>query len=105
MPLSADQVLARALAAAFAEHGAAVFVEAVDSRPWASVTFSGERHGIGVRLIGANAERAADAVLPGLGEREFTLPGHVLIDIALERVERDGDDLKLRLGALTIEAD
>jgi hypothetical protein len=105
MPLSADRVLGRAVAAAFAEHGAAAFIEEIDSTPWASVTFSGARHRLALRLSGPLAGPAADAVLPDLGEREFALPGHILIDIACAAEARIGGDVLLTLEALTIEAD
>ena len=105
MPVAAAKALGRAVASLFADQGAGVLVEEVASRPWASATFSGDRHALSLRLTGRNAHGAADAVLPDLDEREFTLPGHVVVDIALRGAERDGDDVRLVLEALTIEAD
>ena len=103
--MKAERALGRALAAAFAEHGATPVIEGIDSIPWASATFSGARHRVALRLTGPRAERAADSVLPDLAEREFTLPGHILIDIACEGDERTKDDVLLTLGGLTVEAD
>lgn len=103
--LTSEKALARAVAAAFAEHGASTMIEEIAGTPWASVTFSGARHRLVLRLSGPLAGAAADAVLPDLGEREFTLPGHILIDIACDAQARVGGDVLLTLEALTIEAD
>ena len=105
MPLSAERALVRALTSAFAAAGAEVIAESAQSRPWASVTFSGARHVVALRLAGPEARRAADIVLSDLCKREFPLAGHILIDIALEREKRDGEGVQLVLEALTIEAD
>lgn len=105
MPVNGQRALTRALAQIFEAEGATAALESAASRPWASATFSGSRHRIGLRLTGPGAERAADAVLPGLAEREFALPRHILIDIARESVTRTVDGVLLALEALTIEAD
>jgi hypothetical protein len=76
-------------------------VEALTSRPWASVTFSGERHEFVLRLPLA----AASAFLDGLEAREFALRDHILADIALVAAERDDVGARLTLEALTVEAD
>ena len=79
------------------------FVETLESRSWASITFSGERHRIVLRLAGENAGAAADGFLDGLCEREFALDGHILADIGLVSEQRDGDWVRLTLEALTVE--
>ena len=97
--------LARAAAAAFAGSEGRAEVEAVESRAWASVTFSGERHLLRLRLDGDGAGPAADAFLDGLAEREFALRGHILVDIVLRSDRRDpgGACVRLALEALTVE--
>lgn len=105
MPMKADRALARALAQAFGEHGATLALEAMSSRPWASATFSGAQHVVTLRVTGPQAEAAANAILPDIGEREFALPGHVLIDIACDAEARVDGEVLLTLAALTIEAD
>ena len=45
------------------------------------------------------------ALLAGIGEREFDLPGHILIDIAATEIGRDGEDMLLTIEALTVVAD
>lgn len=98
--------LRRVLRAWFAGLGAPVAFEALTSRPWASITFSGERHRLTLNLPGPGAEAAVDAFLDGLAERDFALRGHILADIEAVGVARDADgQLRLQLEALTVEAD
>lgn len=75
------------------------------SAPWASITFTGERHRLKLAFAGPDAAAAADAFLDGLGEREVPLRGHILIDIVCVADERGEDGVRLTLEALTIEDD
>lgn len=102
--MTSAEELGRALRAHFVHFAGAVAIEEQACRPWASITFSGERHRICLRLSGASAAAAADGFLDGLGEREFDLRGHILADIALVADERDPDAVRLTLEALTVEA-
>jgi hypothetical protein len=77
----------------------------VESRPWASATFAGERHRLTLTLTGPAAEAGADSFLNGLGERDFPMRGHILIDIACVGDERREDTVRLTLEALTVEDD
>lgn len=61
------------------------------SEPWASVTFTGERH---VYVFAPGVSPA------GLSEVEFRLSGHIVADLTVER-----DDEGIVVEALTIEAD
>jgi hypothetical protein len=68
--------------------------------PWASVTFSGARHRIGVSV--------ADA--PGVGkwierlpEAEFAIPGHIVADLAVTATARRGGRVAVTIEALTVE--
>ena len=100
----ASTELKRALRACFVTLGAAVTFEAVASRPWASIIFSGERHRVALCLPGPGAQAAVDAFLDGLADREFALRGHILADIEAAGVQRDGDgQIRLMLEALTVE--
>jgi hypothetical protein len=69
----AGRELKRALRGYFVALGAPVTVESLASRPWASITFSGERHRLILCLPGPGARAAAETFLDGLGERDFTL--------------------------------
>jgi len=104
MTADAGAELEKAIRAAFATLAGTLRVEERVSRPWASITFSGERHRLRLGLGGgAGATAAADAFLDGLSEREFNLRGHILADIALLEERREGDSLSLTLEALTVE--
>lgn len=97
--------LRRALAAQFSAFVGCLEFEELSRRDWASVTFSGERHRLRLRLDGADAAAAADAFLDGLAEREFDLRGHVVIDIAARIEAREEELVSLLLEALTVAAD
>ena len=105
MSLPAATALTRALPVNFVNFSGLLAVEMLESRGWASVTFSGERQRLKLRLEGPDARAAADAFLDGLGEREFDLRDHILVDIACIGEAIEGEALVLTLEALTIEAD
>lgn len=100
---AAGAALIRAIRAALAQSGGTVDVDGIDSRPWASATFSGEHHFLRLRVGGRDAGAAADAFLDGLDEREFGLGAHVVADIALVSRRLDGAYERLALEALTVE--
>lgn len=62
-----------------------ITVEEVAVEDWASLTFDGQRHRIELRLDGDPALLAAagKAIAAELGQVEFTVPGHLVADIAL----------------------
>jgi hypothetical protein len=78
-------------------------MEQVSSRAWASITFSGARHQLCLRLAGEGAKDAADGFVSGLCEADFHLPGHILADIALSSRQDSADGVRLKLEALTVE--
>lgn len=101
----AAAALLRALGARFRDFECAYRVEELNSRSWASVTFTGARHRVALSLEGDGAAAAADAFLADMSEAEFDLRGHILADIALAGDERDaaGGRVRLSLEALTVE--
>ncbi|HEV7660256.1 MAG TPA: hypothetical protein VGO55_10455 [Allosphingosinicella sp.] len=98
----AGDALKRTLRAYFVKLGAAVAIESLASRPWASITLSGERHRLSLCLPGPGAGAAADAFLDGLAERDFALVGHVLADIVLAERSDEEEQVRLILDALTV---
>jgi hypothetical protein len=84
--------------------GATVEVVEATGRPWASVTFSGERHRLTLSIKGPSSRPVADAFLNGLAEREIELRGHILAGITCLADERVHNDVRLHLEALTVEA-
>jgi hypothetical protein len=81
----------------------AVVIEEVRSRAWASATFGGARHELGLHISGEGAEAAVERFAATLDAREFELRGHILADIALVAKERVEGGVRLRLEALTVE--
>lgn len=71
---------------------------------WQSLTFIGERHEIAMRICGPDAADVCQRLVTGLSDAEFTLPGHVLADIAAVGEPRPSPDgsLELNIEALTI---
>ncbi|MGQ0661283.1 hypothetical protein [Sphingosinicella sp.] len=99
--MKAEAALRRALVSLLAAEGVTATIENIRSHPWASATFSGTRHELRLRL----SDSSGCALLADLAEREFDLPGHILIDIAAADMARDGDDMLLTVEALTVVAD
>jgi hypothetical protein len=97
---AAAEALARGLGACLAAFPGWPILERADSRAWASAGASGERHRLDLRLPG----KAADALLDGLETREFELGGYIVADVAAIADERDGDEARLVIEALTIDA-
>jgi len=75
------------------------------STDWRSLTFSGERHQIDLRIPGPGAPAIAEVLTRGLGEAEFVIPGHIVADIAVEGelVEHADGAVSIRVEALTVE--
>lgn len=69
------------------------------STRWASVTFTGARHILHCRIPQVDLTAFAD----GLDVAEFTLPGHIVADIVIERTEYVGDTTEITIEALTVE--
>lgn len=99
--MKAQTALRRALLAAFADAHVTANIGNIRSRDWASATFSGTRHELQLRL----SDSSGCALLAELGEREFDLSGHILVDIAAEDVRRDGENILATIQALTVVAD
>jgi len=97
--------LARAICVIFVNFAGSATVEKMASRPWASITFSGARHQFTLRLQGPSAREATIAFLAGLGERELSMRGHILADLAArgDLCELGEDCVCLGLEALTVE--
>lgn len=77
-------------------------VEAIRSRPWASVTFAGARYELTFCLVGAAAAEATSAWAATLDSAEFKLRGHILADIVLVSSEPAPGGQRLRVDALTV---
>ena len=102
---AAGKALSTLLGVNFVNFAGTISVEPVATTDWASITFSGARHRLLVRLEGAGAVGAAAQFLDELPALEVDIPGHILADLALIAQERDarGAYAALELEALTIE--
>ncbi len=56
-------------------------------RSWASATFAGTRHNVVLAFSGAEAIEAAEAFLSFLPDHEFAIPGQLVADAAVVRVD------------------
>ena len=74
---------------------------------WRSLTFTGERHQIQLRIPGPGSREIVERMCRGLEDAEFSIPGQIVADIALEGTPRFGLDgsTSLNIEALTIAAD
>ena len=71
---------------------------------WNSLTFSGERHVIDLRIPGPDADLVSDSLLCGLEEHDFAIPGQTVADISVPAGPRRNPDgsITVKIEALTI---
>lgn len=74
---------------------------------WQSLTFNGERHQIGLRILGPDSAAAAERMCDGLEDAEFSIPGIIVADIAVaaERQYAPDGSTSLTIEALTVSED
>ena len=79
----------------------------VDSVDWRSLTFSGERHQIELRVPGPDSRAVVARMCAGLEEAEFSIPGVIVADIGVAGAPAralDGATL-VTIEALTVAED
>ena len=84
-----------------------ILLTEVSSTDWRSLTFDGQRHRIGLRIIGSYSETVAERMIDRIGDVEFVIPGAIVADIHVAEPparERDGSTA-LVIEALTLIAD
>lgn len=74
------------------------------STDWQSLTFTGERHEICLRVTGIDSGEVADRICNGLDEAEFSIAGATVADIAIVGAPRRAPDgaTEIEIEALTI---
>lgn len=105
MPIApAATALVRALAARAGLSSERMLLQHVETVDWHSLTLSGERHRIFLRLTGDDAGRACGALCDGLEDAELPMRGLFVADIGLEEPVRQSSDgsYEVRVEALTI---
>jgi len=95
----------RVIAELLKHAGADSSVIATSSRPWASATFVGARHGIVLRLEGEDHATRAAALAQAVPDLEFSIIGHIVADACVDACDAAPDDpaTLLHLSILTIE--
>lgn len=72
--------------------------------PWCSATFVGAQHRLVLTLTGPDANETAATLAAALSEADFALHGHIVADVAIDALLREGPDrTTLVLAILTIE--
>lgn len=105
VPMSpAAAALFRALVARSCAPRDQVLLTSIRSVDWQSLTLSGERHEIDLRLTGPRSTASAAALCEGLEDAEFAIPGQIVADIAVCGSPRKAADgaVEVSLEALTI---
>ena len=76
----------------------------IHSVDWNSLTLSGERHLVTLRIPGPNAQRMVDLFVLGIEDAEFAIPGHIVADIAVAGIPTRALDrsVTLEIEALTV---
>ena len=54
--------------------------------PWASISFSGERHELTLEFVGTEAVEAGEAFIEALSEHEFSITGQLVADASVRSV-------------------
>jgi len=81
-----------------------ILLTCVKSVDWRSLTLNGERHQLQLRVPAPEAAAIVERMCTGLDEAEFSIPGVIVADIALEGDpirELDGS-ISLAIEALTV---
>lgn len=108
LPMSAAaSALLRALAARSRAPRDRILLSDVRSVDWQSLTFTGERHEIELRIPGPNSREVVDRMCDRLGDAEFSIPGVIVADIGVAEgpaLALDGSTT-VKIEALTIAVD
>ena len=108
MKLAMSQAAAGLLRALLARAGVdrdRILLSDFRSTDWRSLTFSGERHWMDLRIGGPGAREIAESLTRDIGEFEFLIPGHVVADIAVDgaAAQDEAGFVSVRIEALTVE--
>ena len=81
-----------------------ILLSEIQSVDWRSLTFDGERHLLRLRVRGPDAERMVGRFTNGIEDAEFSIPGHIVADIALAGAPARALDgsIMLEIEALTV---
>lgn len=95
----AGTLLIRALRGQANAAGVTMHVESIACTPWASATFVGTQHRL---TIAADPVPGLREWIDALPEAEFVVRGHVVADLAIERIETIGEGALVTIAVLTL---
>ena len=84
-----------------------ILLTEISSTDWRSLTFDGQRHRMGLRIVGDHSAAVAQRMIDRIEDVEFVIPGIIVADIHVAEgpsAERDGST-SLVIEALTLAAD
>ena len=84
-----------------------ILLTGVESVDWRSLTFTGERHQIDLRVPGPGSNKIVSRMCLGLEHAEFNISGHIVADIAVLGTPKRALDgsTSVTIEALTVGAD
>jgi hypothetical protein len=84
-----------------------ILLSDVYSVDWRSLTFTGERHELELRIPGPDSRLVMERMCEGLEDAEFSIPGVIVADIALASPPAFAPDgsTTFTIEALTVAAD
>ena len=74
------------------------------SEPWRSLLFDGARHRIALIISGERIDEAIAAMRDEVDLADFAITGHLIAELRVTEVDRNGGDALVTLDALTIES-
>lgn len=98
----AQAAILRSVAALAMPFGARVVIEELRMRDWASLTLTGARHELDIRLDGPAAAAALAVVAARLPHETITIAGQLLAELLVEPGTADDQGVALTLLALVI---
>ena len=104
---SAASALLRALVARAGVSRDRILLTEAQSIDWQSLTFTGERHHIDLRVTGRDARAVVGRMCAGLAEAEFSIPGVIVADVGVlgqPHMAADGS-VTVTVEALTVSDD
>jgi hypothetical protein len=108
IPISgAASALLRALVGRASVARDRILLSDAQSIDWRSLTFTGERHRLQLRIRDPDSRYIAERMCAGLEDAEFSIPGVIVADIGLAEPATRGMDgsTSLTIEALTVAED
>jgi hypothetical protein len=98
----AQSAILRAAATIAAPFGAMLVIEELRARDWASLTLTGSRHELDVRLDGPGAAAAMAALGERLPQAAISIPGQIVAEAVIEPGTADDRGVAMTICALVI---